>query len=333
MAPDGIGSINPEDAPYLDPQLVHDPEWLLNDSKPRGREHAIIYRLSPSSLVQMIRHPRDFTFVDKSFAFGSDEEFFRLTRRFCEFSEPTAEESFCRVTSKQPRNGRALALATGPSAEAIDRSEFEADLRITCNSAIRDRSLLEEMRPNLIAFSDPVFHFGPSRYASQFRRDLKRVFESSDAIFVTSSYFVAPLLIAMPEIADRLAVFTLTSGIDWAWPNQPETKLRSTGNVLTNLMLPIACALANEVRIGGCDGRNPNENYFWRHNPARQYDDDLMGSAFRSNPGFFKYRVYKDYYATHCAELENLISNAEAEGRRIYTVTPSFIPALAERAV
>ena len=61
-----------------------------------------------------------------------------------------------------------------------------------------------------------------------------------------------------------------------------------SGNVFTFLMLPVAFALVDEVDVGGCDGRATTENYFWKHNPAIQYSDDLMRDAFAAHPAFFR---------------------------------------------
>jgi hypothetical protein len=85
------------------------------------------------------------------------------------------------------------------------------------------------------------------------------------------------------------------------------------------------------VRIAGCDGRKPNENYFWKHNADTQYSDNLMASAFAAHPAFFRDRDYSDYYAQHCREVEDLLAAGEQHGRTVESVTPSWIPALAAR--
>ena len=85
------------------------------------------------------------------------------------------------------------------------------------------------------------------------------------------------------------------------------------------------------MQIAGCDGRSPNETYFWRHNTRTQYSDELMLSAFDTHPAFFRDRDYGDYYESHCASLEDLLATAEAQGKRVVGVTPSHIPALRRR--
>ena len=107
-----------------------------------------------------------------------------------------------------------------------------------------------------------------------------------------------------------------------------------TSNVLTRLMLPIGLALGRRhVSIAGCDGRRPSERYFWEHSRDAQYDDEMMRSVFAAHPSFFRDRDYQSYYDKHCSTLEDLLSQAEADGMRFESVTPSEIPALKRRMV
>ena len=196
---------------------------------------------------------------------------------------------------------------------------------------MRDHDLLQRLRPDVIAFSDRVFHFGPSRYASAFRRDLRHAFEATDALIVTSKLWARPLLANMPELAPRVVAIDHRHDVGWRWPTEGDVTVRSTGNVLTNLMLPVAFALADRVEVAGCDGRNPDENYFWKHNAKTQYADDLMQAAFEAHPAFFADRDYGDYYDEHMAQLEELLETGERAGKTIVGTTPSHIPALLRR--
>jgi hypothetical protein len=96
-------------------------------------------------------------------------------------------------------------------------------------------------------------------------------------------------------------------------------------------MLPAAFALGERVDVAGSDGRESGERYFWKHNTATQYTDDLMESAFEAHPAFFRDRDYKDYYVHHCHQLEEFIAVAEARGKTVRSATPSYIPALQRR--
>jgi hypothetical protein len=323
------GAFDASDAKHMDPALIRDAGWAAGN--PSGKPHIVVHRLTWSSGLTYLRNFRRATLVDPDFAYGSEEGFFTLHRRFCATRVPTAELSMDRLLQWRVTGGSALVLATGPSASMIDPTTVSHDLRIICNSAVRDRDLLQALRPTMIVFSDPVFHFGPSRYAATFRRDLMAAMELTDALFVTSHLFAEPLVANVPQLAERLAVLPVDASVGWRWPDREQPVVRLTGNVLTLLMLPIAFALAETIELAGCDGRTPDENYFWRHNTDTQYEDDLMASAFQTHQAFFRDRNYADYYDLHCNQLEEFAAVAEKAGKRVTSLTPSHIPALKKR--
>src|ERR1019366_1732000 len=194
------------------------------------------------------------------------------------------------------------------------------DVRITCNSAVRDLARLHAFNPTIIAFTDPVFHFGPSRYAAQFRRDLTTAIEICDPVLLCGSAWVGPLLHLLPEVEDRLAVIPFGQGPKWRWPSDRHPTVRATGSVLTNLMLPIALMLADHVSVAGVDGRRASERYFWTH--GLQYSDDLMQSVFDAHPAFFRDSDYAAHYDRYCREIEELIQSAEACGKIVVGAAP-----------
>jgi hypothetical protein len=227
---------------------------------------------------------------------------------------------------------RVAVFGTGPSMTSFEPETADVDAVIACNSAVSNPDWLGDVRPTVFVFADPVFHFGPSRYAVQFRSDLRRYAERSGAVFVAPRRFVPLLLRRMPVLQGRLIGVDHRRGdpLDQLGPDN--LVVPQTSNVLTLLMLPFALALGNEVLVAGCDGRRPSERYFWAHSGDLQYEDDLMCSAFEAHPSFFRDRDYVAYYKNHCVQLESLLSRAERNGARFRTVTPSEIPALAKRA-
>jgi hypothetical protein len=212
---------------------------------------------------------------------------------------------------------------------SVDLEAVEADVRITCNSAVQDVDRLRAFRPTIIAFTDPVFHFGPSRYAAAFRRDLLRAIEISDPLLLCGSDWVSPLLNLMPELEGRLAVIPFRAGGPWRWPTKRDPTVRATASVLTNLLLPTAFMLADHVSVAGVDGRQPTENYFWKH--GLQYSDELMATVFDAHPAFFRDRDYEDHYDNYCAEIEEFLLIAERQGKMIVGAAPSWIPAFCKR--
>lgn len=323
----------PEDAPHMDPTLVHDPGWEAE--RPRGRPELVIHDLTPGTAVRHVISRRQSAIVSPWFAWEAEKGWwFELQRRHGTARPPDPAASAERLFSRLECQETAFVLGTGPSATTVDLESLDAEIRITCNSTVRNRELLERLQPDVIAFADPIFHCGPSRYAAQFRRDLISAVELTGAVPISIDHWISPVLAHHPEIRDRVSVVSLddASSAAWRWPTRDDFSVRTTSNVLTLLMLPAALALADRIEVAGCDGRAPNENYFWKHNPAIQYSDEMMQSVFTAHPGFFRERDYGESFDEHSDELELLVSMAEREGKTVKAVTPSFIPALRARA-
>lgn len=328
--PGGPSRVRASDAPWMDPELVRDPGW--EQERPAGRPYVVVHRVTPRAVYSLVRARGRGTIASPTMSIAGEDSYFDLHASCGSTSIPTASESATRLLQHRVPGGAVLVLATGPSAQDLDRSVAAgADVRITCNSAVRDVELLEWLQPNVITFSDRVFHFGPSRYAAAFRKDLERAMTNTDATILTSRRLVGPLLASMPHLRDRVAVAEFRDGRQWGALTRDDFSVRGTGNVLTNLMLPAAFALGSEILIAGCDGRLVNERYFWRHNQRTQYTDQLMQSAFQAHPAFFRDRDYDRYYEQHCDELEEFLAYGESKGLSVRGVTGSHIPALLRR--
>jgi hypothetical protein len=321
--------LDPELVPYFEPSLVRDPGWL--SERPAGSGYLVVHRLTRKSAGRMLRTPLPSKVVDGRIHAYSEMEYFSLRNSASWPTYAPAEEALERLKEAAGNARSAFILATGPSALTVDLAAVDADVRITCNSAVRDLDRILEFRPNIIACTDPVFHFGPSRYAAAFRHDLVRAAEAVDAVVLCGHEFAGPLLGLEPTLKDRLAVIPQQLGGAWRWPTPRNPTLRQSGNVLTGLMLPVALMLAERVSIAGADGRQPNENYFWKHNSSLQYSGELMQTVFDAHPAFFRDRDYENYYDDFCADIETLSQLAEDRGKTIRAAAPSWIPALRTR--
>ena len=231
---------------------------------------------------------------------------------------------------------RAYVFGTGPSLARAGDFDYSDGIRIVCNSIVRNPELLAHIRPHFIAASDFVFHFGPSRYAAEFRRDLL------DALHSTGAYLLvpdqcAPLLFQhFPQIKSRTIAVPLTNRYNPREKRRgPNVQLldrfqvRTLDSVLNLLMLPVASTLADEIYILGCDGRAPSDTAFWSHHGASQYTG-LMKTVSDTHPGFFDVD-YVDYYDRYCFHVASVIAAGEALGKKYASLVPSFVPALSER--
>lgn len=320
--------LDPSSVPYLEPALVRDPGWT--SERPRGIPYLLVHRLTSASFARLISHRgAGANVVDKDIYKLSEMSYWRVRERLAWPNYPSADTSLSRLKNRFEGAQSSFVLATGPSALTVDLDAVDADIRITCNSAVRDTDRLRAFRPNIIACTDPVFHFGPSRYAAAFRQDLLRAIDLCDPLLICGSDWVSPLLNLLPELQERLAVIPFKRGGPWRWPTKENPTTRSTESVLTNLMIPVALMLTDHLLVAGADGRRPTENYFWKH--GLQYSDELMATVFDAHPAFFRDRNYEDHYEQYCQEIETLLQTAERAGKVVEAAAPSWIPAFRKR--
>jgi hypothetical protein len=253
-----------------------------------------------------------------------------VDRRYTEATiSQLSRENFSSLCDRWKADVPALALGTGPSLSELEDRDFSEHPVVVCNSIVKNEALLEQLEPAVVCFADPVFHFGPSEYAARFRDDLLRVVKRHDCFVVTRRDSCGILLRHHPELSERLIGLDTNAG-QWSVPTSDRMSVRSTANILTLFMVPVAAALSDRIAIGGCDGRKPDEDYFWEHNSSVQYEG-LMKTVFETHPSFFRDRVYTDYYDQHCERLEAQLAAFEEQGKVIESMTHSYIPALVSR--
>src|SRR5690606_28542788 len=107
-----------------------------------------------------------------------------------------------RLALRLGRFDRAYLMATGPSIGQYRSFEYSNALAIVCNSVINNEELMENVRPQILVFADPIFHFGPSQYAATFREKLAESAQRHDfTICIPIKYY--PLFVnAVPQLAD-----------------------------------------------------------------------------------------------------------------------------------
>jgi hypothetical protein len=236
------------------------------------------------------------------------------------------------VESAHSRN--AALFLTGPSLEAALQGRLpENRFAIICNSLVKSRPFLERIKPDLLVFLDPAYHFGVSRYAAEFRKNAVAALQDYPqcACIVPEAYLPLGRAFLGPALADRLIGMPVNRRSGFNLPGPQAFFVRQTANVLTELMLPVGLALAGQVWVVGADGRRPDDTGFWAHNAAAQMGD-LLASIYAAHPSLGRDEDVPAYYARHCQRVERLLRVAEAQhGVQVRSLTPSFIPALARR--
>jgi FkbM family methyltransferase len=226
----------------------------------------------------------------------------------------------------------AFCFNSGPSFDTYKEITFPKNVvNVICNSIVKNSDFLSHIDSvDVITFADPVFHFGPSEYAKRFRKDVLEVVQKYNSFVFVLEVNFALMLKHYPELKDNLIALSMKDV--FIFPSSEKMFVKQSSNILTLLMLPIASSVAEYIFVMGADGREPNENYFWKHSSSAQYDD-LMENAFKTHPSFFRDRDYEDYYDEHCEVVEQLINYGEQSAKSYASITNSFIPAFQKRYV
>lgn len=235
-----------------------------------------------------------------------------------------------RVLCESERGKTAAVFGTGPSFESIDWSRFADTANIVCNSIVNCVDDFDRIRPIAVCAADPVFHSSHTPYADDFRAGLIEALDHTEMPFFFPTRDLAIYRSALPErLHHRFAPVPLAARDDFNLDLAAALEVKSTANILTLLLLPLAFTLSRSVYVGGCDGKSASSNYFWTHSSSAQFGDRIQ-SVKDLFPGFFEID-YDEYYASHLATLDQLIDEGEQAGRFVRSATPSFIPALQAR--
>lgn len=307
-----------QDSPYLSsPDAIikwREGDSLLNDFL-KKQVSCSIYRTDPSS----VRQEGSF-YIQCAFDILSDKQ-------------KLIEQSKIKFNDLYKSLGKfdcSWVLATGPSVEKYKDFEFSDALTIVCNSTILDDDLVNRCTPKILVFADPIFHFGVSEYAGEFRSVVRKRLESTDISIIVPFKYYALLISIFPEYEGRIIGVPFNKDIDFNLDIYESFCVKTTSNILTLLLLPVASTFSNTINILGCDGRSFDEDdYFWGHGKKVQINDK-MENIQTVHPGFFKID-YNEYYFEHCHTLECLLSSGESIGKTYLHRFDSFIPALRDR--
>lgn len=239
-----------------------------------------------------------------------------------------SKDNFNNFLEENKKKDTAYCFTSGPSFDTYKDIPIDNNsLKVICNSIVKNKDFLDYIGgADIIAFADPVFHFGPSEYAETFRKDVITFLENSNAYAIIPDYNLPLMIYHYPKLKNKL-IGMPTQNKEFNFPSSEKFYVKGSANILTLFMLPIASSISNKIFMIGADGRKKDEKYFWKHSSAAQYDDE-MESAFETHPSFFRDRNYEDYYEEHCDFLENLINFGNISDKVYSSLTNSYIPVL-----
>ncbi|MGI9586432.1 MAG: glycosyltransferase [Acidimicrobiia bacterium] len=222
-------------------------------------------------------------------------------------------------------------FGSGPSIKMALDHDFSDGTRIVCNTVILNDDIMDHVRPHIVTFADPIFHFGPSLYAATFRKVLSKRLAADPKLRVVIPIRYRGLMAQlMPEYEDRFVGIPFLSTT-----TSPSLDLKArfavwpAPNILTLLMLPLAATMHTRIGLVGFDGREPAEDGFWKHDASTQIGEH-MAAIRRTHLGFFELD-YDDYYDSHISDVDRLVTTCESRGIAVESLTPSFVPPLKRR--
>jgi len=245
-----------------------------------------------------------------------------------------SKKNYAKLLLRNKDKRKAYCFASGPSFDNyLDYDIDKGAFKIICNSIVRNTDFIDYIDgADLLVFADPVFHFGVSKYADQFRLDVVKYMEKTPSYIVVPEYTIPVLESNYPSLKGWLIGMPHKNIETFNFPTEDKFFVKGTSNILTLFMLPIASAIANNISIFGADGRKKNETYFWKHSKSAQYGNK-MNDAFEVHPSFFRDRDYKDYYNLHCNRLELILRTGEKQGLKYTSLSRSYIPSLRRRYI
>ncbi|EHR0552770.1 TPA: glycosyltransferase [Vibrio parahaemolyticus] len=229
-------------------------------------------------------------------------------------------------------NRKCYVFGTGPSLKySYCLPDVLSNIVIACNSIVKNPTMLEFLKPEIVCATDPIFHSGYGSYGEDFRKHLIESMFKYDFFLVVPHRDIHIYLHYLPkELHARIGCYNFEPNVEIINTDLIENQISAPKpNVLTNIMLPIAATISNEIYIGGCDGKKSSSSYFWEHDKSSQLNNK-MSSIQDEFKGFFDIN-YDSYYDEHCKTLGAQLDYLSENGYNIKAVTPSYIPALETR--
>lgn len=236
------------------------------------------------------------------------------------------------LTALRNDKKQTLLIGSGPSIKELENLNLDYNniIPIICNSVIKNIDLLKKINPKITVVSDTVFHSGYSKYAEEFRKALVialDLFEEMILIVPERDYKI--YLENLPfKYKTRIYSIKSQNKKNFNLNILDNPTIKSTSNVLSLLMIPIASTISNNIMLIGFDGKtSKDKSIFWKYDDKSQFD--TINMTKKAHPSFYKVS-YDLYYEKHCSELQYLVNSIISKKINISNLAYSNIPILRE---
>ena len=198
-------------------------------------------------------------------------------------------------------------MFTGPSINnnllIKNKEKFVDSYNIAINSFIKSEKYCNICNPNIVIFSDPVFHSSPSNYTNKFYKDLNKLISNKNDIFILAP--IRDYYIIEKNIINNKNIIYLHFSDN---TDLEKLYVKITSNVATGFAFPLIDFLNTKKNyLYGFTGKSniEDETYFWEHNDEIQYVKEKE-ELIKIFPGFFNIS-YKQYNEKHLENTNNYL--------------------------
>lgn len=215
-------------------------------------------------------------------------------------------------------------LGTGPSLEDFMTESEHWDIWIAANFLVCDEVISHLGTPFAICVADSKL-FSP---LSSVQPLWSRVFEflrETQSLFITTYDFAAYIELNFPEDLKTRCYFVKTLGHDTLnfRTNFDLRNMQITpyGNVLIDIMLPVATAVSKSIMLYGCDGVPPGgQGNFPKYSSLKSYDE----AQAKESEGIITQGWYDAYFSRHSQYTRHVVDECQKAGSKISLRRPSW---------
>lgn len=224
---------------------------------------------------------------------------------------------------KYPVNSCAV-LGTGPSLDDFEPESDKWDAWIGANFLVCDERIRRSGRPFAICLLDPDL-FSPLDSMRPLWTHTFALLRETPAVLITALDYAAFIELNFPDDVRRKCHYVKTLGHDtsriWTSFNLPKMTITPYGNVLTDLMLPVATSISRSITLYGCDGIPPGQKgSLPKSTQLQKYDD----AQFKEMDGRYDQVFYDHYFDRLSFYIRYVVDECMRQGVNITLRRPSW---------
>jgi len=215
-------------------------------------------------------------------------------------------------------------LGTGPSLDDFMNESECWDAWIGANTVVCDDRIWGKGRPFAFCALDPN-NCGPTYHWKSMWAGAFRLLRETPALLVTLQNFAPYIELNFPDDIKRKCYYVKALGHDTYRMTTrfslSDLTITPFGNVLTDLMLPLAASITRRVTLYGCDGRPPGGTMnFPKSAGLQKYDDEWLESGYEH----VDENQYSKYMDMHSLYTRYVVDECINHGVQVTLRRPSW---------